>query len=116
MTPPDSFSSVKSSNTGPSAVRRTHQTKPSNAAFFPDVPGEHEMGMVVGFECDDHGRTWCARRTLSHAQFILLIFKTLTHRPAFVRRLGPNRCSATPAVAESACSKAATSSTRRHLR
>ena len=43
--------------------------------------GRHEPGMVVGFACAGTENTWCARRTLPHAQFILLIFQALSSAP-----------------------------------
>ena len=43
--------------------------------------GRHEPGMVVGFACAGTENTWCARRTLPHAQFFLLIFQALSSAP-----------------------------------
>ena len=37
--------------------------------------------MVVGFACAGTENTWCARRTLPHAQFFLLIFQALSSAP-----------------------------------
>ena len=40
--------------------------------------------MVVGFAGDATGKTWCAWRTLPHAQSFLLIFHALKHRSSVV--------------------------------
>ena len=66
--------------------------------------------MVVGFACAGTENTWCARRTLPHAQFILLIFQGLKLRSAVWRWQRPNRGHATRAVAKPARKKAATPS------
>ena len=72
--------------------------------------GRHEPGMVVGFACAGTENTWCARRTLPHAQSILQIFHVLKRRPAVERRYRPNRHRAPHAIAKSARKKAATPS------
>ena len=72
--------------------------------------GRHEPGMVVGFACAGTENTWCARRTLPHAQFILLIFQALSSAPRLGAGAGQTATVHPHAVAKSACKKAATPS------
>ena len=88
------------------ALQRARPTKVAHG----QRSGRHEPGMVVGFACAGTENTWCARRTLPHAQFILLIFQGLKLRSAVWRWQRPNRGHATRAVAKPARKKAATPS------
>ena len=67
------------------------------------------MGMGAG--CAFDGVKKNGAHGAPHAQIILLIFHTLTHRPAVVSRLGPNRCRATPCGCEMGVQKGSNPST-----
>ena len=94
------------------ALQRARPTKVAHG----QRSGRHEPRMVAGFACAGTENTWCARRTLPHVQFILLIYHASKRRPTVERRYRPNRHHAPNAVAKSACKKAAPPAARLHLR